>query len=274
MKKILGIASAAMLTIGIAGCSNADSSTEVPSTLRPSSASPATPEYDALAACDIMIGGDSGGDGVILVAPELILSIGSQMTAEQTNQMLDLDEKIKEAAKLAPPEMASYFTEFGIPFAQLADAKNGDGGELTLDTGHVKEAVPKIVDACSEAGYEVENFAELSEITEQQIDPTPRDEQKYLQNVRITNTSAQYLSDADLIDAGDATCAQFDNDGNPANVLDYMYEKDAESMNRFGLSIAAQASMWLCSRHGLAVANYVLEHDDVQVTGGVYGDGN
>lgn len=105
-------------------------------------------------------------------------------------------------------------------------------------------------------------------------DPTPRDEQAYLDGLWVSNLESREVEDSELIELGDMTCDKFDETGDVEYVLDFMYEQDAESMNRFGLSIAAEASLWLCSRHGLAVADYVLEHDDVQVTGGMYGDGS
>lgn len=105
-------------------------------------------------------------------------------------------------------------------------------------------------------------------------DPQPRDEQQYLDQVLFTNTEAQYLETEQLIEMGDQACEEFDKTGDAAYVLDSMYKKDADYMNRFGLSIIGSASTYLCSRYFTDVANYVLEHDDVQVTGGVYGDGN
>ena len=101
-------------------------------------------------------------------------------------------------------------------------------------------------------------------------DPTPRDEQAFLEGVLLTNKSAKYLEAEELIEAGDSTCDKFDETGDVEYVLDYMYEQDAENMNDFGLSIAAQASTYLCSRYFKDVADYVLEHDDAQVTGGYW----
>ena len=103
-------------------------------------------------------------------------------------------------------------------------------------------------------------------------DPTPRDEQAYLDGLWVSNVESREVEDSELIELGDLTCEKFDETGDVEYVLDFMYERDAEGMNGFGLSIAAMASTYLCSRHGLDVGNYVLEHDDVQVTGGMYGD--
>lgn len=104
-------------------------------------------------------------------------------------------------------------------------------------------------------------------------DPTPRDEQAYLDGLWVSNLESREVEDSELIELGDLTCEKFDETGDVEYVLDFMYEQDADQMNRFGLSIAAMASTYLCSRHGLDVVDYVLEHDDVQVTGGVFGDG-
>ena len=104
-------------------------------------------------------------------------------------------------------------------------------------------------------------------------DPTPRDEQAYLDGLWVSNLESREVEDSELIELGDLTCEKFDETGDVEYVLDFMYEQDADQMNRFGLSIAAMASTYLCSRHGLDVGNYVLEHDDVQVTGGMFEDG-
>ena len=104
-------------------------------------------------------------------------------------------------------------------------------------------------------------------------DPTPRDEQAYLDGLWVSNLESRQVEDSELIELGDLTCEKFDETGDVEYVLDFMYEQDADQMNRFGLSIAAMASTYLCSRHGLDVGNYVLEHDDVQVTGGMFEDG-
>ena len=115
--------------------------------------------------------------------------------------------------------------------------------------------------------------APVSEPSPVPTDPMPRDEQAFLKGVLLTNKSAKYLEADDLIEAGYSTCDKFDETGNVEYVLDYMYEQDAENMNDFGLSIVAQASTYLCSRYFKDVADYVLEHDDAQVTGGMFGEG-
>lgn len=254
MKRIIGAASIALLAL--TGCSGEAEKSELPAQPTTTVEATTTPEYDALAACDIMIGGTNGDNGVILVAPELILSIGSEMPVEQTNQMLELDGQIKDATTLAPPELASYLTEFGIPFAQLADAKYGGGGEISLDTGHVKEAAPKIIDACSAAGYEVGEFAELSD-TPSADEAT--DEYNHALFRADVVAAGIYLDDDDLVDSvGDNACAAFDSVGVEA-AMEYIAEDDPSAVE-LNATVAPMAVERLCPQHSQDMNSYLANH--------------
>lgn len=172
MKRITGAASAALVVLaGLTGCSGISAGSAIPSNATPTPTDNAsaetepiimptpTPETtspkDVIAACHIMVGGDSGDDGVIFVAPDLLNSIGSDMTDDQIYQMLDLNDQIVEATTMAPPELASYITEFGVPFAQLAEVMDDGGGEVHMDTSHVKDSVTDIMSSCADAGYDI-----------------------------------------------------------------------------------------------------------------------
>ncbi|MEU3270569.1 hypothetical protein ABZ639_06965 [Saccharomonospora sp. NPDC006951] len=54
-----------------------------------------------------------------------------------------------------PPEVASHLRATQLPFRQVADAVEGGGGQLTIDTGVATDGVVGIIDACSSAGYHV-----------------------------------------------------------------------------------------------------------------------
>jgi len=113
------------------------------------------PPADALAACEAFIG-DAGDNTLMQRVPAALNSIGPELDAASTQELVDIAAEIAAAIAVAPAEIAVHLRSVQLPFQQAADALAGGGGAITLDTGAARDAVAPLLMACADAGYTVD----------------------------------------------------------------------------------------------------------------------
>ena len=132
--------------------SESRSEPSVTSTPSPDPTSP--PARDALAACEAFIG-DAGEASLMQRVPDALTSIGPTLDTYTAQVMAGIGRLIDEAIAVAPAEIAAHLRSVQIPFQQAADALAAGGGEMTLSTGAARDAIPPLLAACADAGYQI-----------------------------------------------------------------------------------------------------------------------
>ena len=160
---VLAVAAALLLvscagdddTAGMAGPTGTPSTRPIePTPEEPESTPTGQPTADALAACEAFIG-DAGDDTLMQRVPAALNSIGPELDAASTQELVDIAAEIAAAIAVAPAEIAVHLRSIQLPFQQAADALAGGGGAVTLDTGAARDAVAPLLMACADAGYTV-----------------------------------------------------------------------------------------------------------------------
>lgn len=158
MKKASIFLLCGVLAISMAGCGNAQQASEASTASKTSTAAEASssPAKDNLAACKTLLGDDMA---LVVNTPSLFTNIGSSITTDQQNQLLDYHQKILDAGELADTYMSGHLTSLDVPFKQFYDAYNNGGGALSMDTSHVSTDITDIMLDCTTAGYKADNPA-------------------------------------------------------------------------------------------------------------------
>jgi hypothetical protein len=163
MMRARAVLASAMLTlVALVGCgsgvsaspSESRSEPSVTSTPAPDPTSP--PPRDALAACESFIG-DAGEASLMQRVPDALTSIGPTLDTYTAQVMAGIGRQIDEAIAVAPADIAAHLRSVQIPFQQAADAlaAGGGGGPITLNTGAARDAIPPLLAACADAGYQI-----------------------------------------------------------------------------------------------------------------------
>ena len=159
------LASAVLTLFALVGCSGSSdtagvspspsesrSEPSVTSTPSPDPTSP--PPRDALAACELFIG-DAGEASLMQRVTDALTSIGPTLDTYTAQVMAGIGRLIDEAIAVAPADIAAHLRSVQIPFQQAAYALAAGGGEMTLNTGAARDAIPPLLAACADAGYQI-----------------------------------------------------------------------------------------------------------------------
>lgn len=155
--RIAALSVAALLSLAACTGNDTPETTPTPTPAQAVKATPTptpTPTPDALAACGIFIGDGQAGSFMVRIPPSLT-SIGGDITSDQLNELLDINEGLLDAIDVAPTDLARALSALNEPFQQAADAVAGGGGSLTMDTSHVAADVTEIMGLCVDAGFTI-----------------------------------------------------------------------------------------------------------------------
>ena len=158
------LAGAVLTLVALVGCgggatgvsaSPSESRSEPSVTSTPSAGPTSPPPRDALAACELFIG--DGGEASLMMkrVPDALTSIGPTLDTYTAQVMAGIGRQIDEAIAVAPADIAAHLRSVQIPFQQAADALAAGGGPVTLNTGAARDAIPPLMAACADAGYQI-----------------------------------------------------------------------------------------------------------------------
>lgn len=100
--------------------------------------------------------GDGGPSSVMQRIPAVINELGSTMSPQQVDEMQEIHSALDQATEGASPALEEALRELDTPFRQLSEQADQGGGDVNLDTGKVKSALPTVMGLCAKAGYEID----------------------------------------------------------------------------------------------------------------------
>jgi hypothetical protein len=86
---------------------------------------------------------------------DALTSVGPTLDTYEAQVMAGIGRQIDEAIAVAPADIAAHLRSVQVPFQQAAYALAAGGGEMTLDTGAARDAIPPLLAACADAGYQI-----------------------------------------------------------------------------------------------------------------------
>lgn len=137
----------------LAACSSPEPADPSPEPTRPAetAAADAHPSRNPIAACELI--GDGGSGSVLQRIPASLTSIGATISQQQIDELLDINETLEEAIRIAPTDLAAAVTSLKVPFQQAQDAMDASSGSLNMDTASVAQHVADVLELCVTAGY-------------------------------------------------------------------------------------------------------------------------
>lgn len=144
------------LLIALTACGSDDDVPDVESEEASPSPTPSAsppPTTDPLRACELM--GDGGDESVFFRIPGALSSVGSEVTDEQVDELLDIHSTIEDATELGDVPLSAALTKLNVPFAQFHEVVRQGGGDVSLDTSTVMVDVQAVMELCIDAGYTV-----------------------------------------------------------------------------------------------------------------------
>jgi hypothetical protein len=145
----------------LAGCSGAVDGIAAPepytapsTTVAPEPATSTAAATDPIAACRGFFG-DGGDNELMWRVPNTLTSLTPQLDDAAVRELAAISDEIDALIAVASGKVANALRTMQLPFRQAADALDSGGGPINLDTGVVRTAMPDLIEACNDVGFDM-----------------------------------------------------------------------------------------------------------------------